>query len=42
MFELAQSVDPKDAALCSQREQLFSAFARGKNVPPNLSCNTHK
>jgi predicted esterase len=38
MFELAQSVDPKDDALCSQRGQLFTAFAHGKSVPPHLSC----
>ena len=38
MYALAQSIHPEDTQLCTERDQLFRAFAASRKVAPDLAC----
>ena len=38
MYALAQSIHPEDTQLCTERDQLFRAFAASRKVAPELAC----
>jgi predicted esterase len=38
LYALAQSIQPENAQLCAERDQLFRAYAIRKSVAPQLGC----
>lgn len=42
LYALAQSIQPDNAQLCTERNQVFRSYAIGKSVAPQLGCDrTH-